>query len=124
MVTNHVVQLLKYVFSGCYLSCNLAGLVAPLRQPVETLDDPGAPGSTRKKTLGSRLRFLSIRGSFRHPILKAFGATWTNICVFVRVRFQVLFWKLVTFVFQRLEFKNKHLGLEVFQSKISKEAVF
>ncbi len=39
---------------------HLACLVPPLWHPGGPWDDPGAPGSTRKETLGSRLGFLSI----------------------------------------------------------------
>ncbi len=36
-------------------------------------DDPGTPGSTRKETLGSRLRFLLILGRFATPLWKLVG---------------------------------------------------
>jgi hypothetical protein len=64
-------------------TCHLAGLVPPLLHPGGPWDDPGAPGSTRKEILGSRLGFLSILGGFRDPFLRAFWETWTKLSVFV-----------------------------------------
>ena len=47
---------------------DLAGLDPPLWHLCAPLDDPGARGITREKTLASRLRFsLAILGGFRTP---------------------------------------------------------
>ena len=67
------------------------GLVPPLLHPGWPCDDPGAPGSTRKEVLGSRLWFLSIWGGFRDLILRAFRRPLTNFCVFFHACFQVTF---------------------------------
>ena len=63
----------------------------PLLHPGWPCDDPGAPGSTRKEVLGSRLWFLSILGGFRDLILRAFRRPLTNFCVFFHACFQVTF---------------------------------